>query len=216
MTDFSPRPARPGEPIRSEDWNYIQQAMLAEIVSLQARCDELRRYVDNMSVLHTMTNVESTEGKSYRLDETIPGEVGSYGAGIVGLISRQWVPPVKGAVGICRFTVTNSFDQLDFWSGAEGGNRNALDVTLNYVDGTTETFSGLFIHDRGALAPSGDENAFVEYLLSPSQWVWYRYRLTNPHPDREVVSVSFANASSEARSRVGNVLQLRARVRQLT
>ncbi len=215
MTEFKPRPAQPGEPIKSEDWNYVQQGLLDEILALRARCDDLRKYVDNMSVLHTMTNLESAEGKSYGLDETVPGEVGNYGAGVVGLISRQWVPPLKGNVGICRFTLTNAFDQLDFWAGAEGGNRRALEVTLNYADGTTETFPDLYVHDRAALAPAGDDNPFVEYILSPSQWVWYRYRLANPHPEREVISVSFANASPEARGRIGNVVQLRVKVRQL-
>jgi hypothetical protein len=215
LTEFQPRPAQPGEPIRSEDWNYIQQSLLAEIVSLQARCDRLQKYIDNMSVLHTMTNLESTEGRSYSLDETVPGEVGTYGSKVVGLISRQWVPPVKGDVGICRFTVTNTFDQLDYWAGAAGGNGKALSVTLNYADGGTASFPELFMHEVTALAPAGDDNPFVEYILSPSQWVWYRYRLTNPHPDREVISVTFANVGSDARSRVGDVLQLRARVRQL-
>ncbi|MDG6925370.1 MAG: hypothetical protein JRN09_02330 [Nitrososphaerota archaeon] len=215
MTEFQPRPAQPGGPIRSEDWNYIQRALLAEIVLLRARCDELQKYIDNMSVLHTMTNLESTEGRSYALNETVPGELGNYGSRIVGLISRQWVPPVKGEVGICRFTVTNTFDQLDYWAGAEGGNKKALDVRLNYADGSDASFSGLFTHEVTALAPAGDDNPFVEYILSPSQWVWYRYRLNNPHPEREVISISFANAISEARSRVGNVVQLRARVRQL-
>jgi hypothetical protein len=215
LTEFQPRPAQPGGPIRSEDWNYIQQALLAEIVSLQARCDGLQKYVDNMSVLHTMTNLESTEGRSYALNETVPGELGNYGSGIVGLISRQWVPPVKGEVGICRFAVANTFDQLDYWAGAEGGNKKALDVKLNYADGSDAGFPGLFTHEVTALAPAGDDNPFVEYILSPSQWVWYRYRLNNPHPEREVISISFANATSEARSRVGNVVQLRARVRQL-
>jgi hypothetical protein len=216
MTEFRPRPAQPGEPIRAEDWNYVQQGLLEEVNSLSARCDELKRYIDNMSVLHTMTNLESAEGRSYGLDETVPGEAGTYGAGIVGLVSRQWVSPLRGSVGICRFTLANSFDQLDYWAGADGGNRRAVDLALNYADGTSEVLPGLFVHDKNTLAPAGEDNPFIEYILSPTQWVWYRYRINNPHPDREVISVSFANSSPEARTRIGNLVQLRVRVRPLS
>lgn len=212
MSGFKPRIVQPGEPIRSEDWNYMQQ----ELLELEEKCAELKRYIDNMSVIHTMTNLDSTEGRSYRLDETVPGETGTYGGGVVGQITRQWVAPVKGRVGICRFTVTSTFEHLDFWAGAEGGNRKALDVALNYSDGTTEESRDLFVHERTALAPAGGDNPFIEFLVTPSQWAWYRYRVVNPRPELEILSVSFANSSADARTRVGNVLQLRARVRQLT
>lgn len=193
----------------------MQERLLGDLVALEARCEELKRYIDNMSVLHTMTNLTSAEGKSYGLEEEVPDELDTYGSASVGLITRQWVSPLKGEAGICRFTITNRFDQLDYWAGAAGGNRKALNVTLNYADGSTAEFPGLFVHDRDALAPAGDDNPFIEYLISPSLWVWYRYRLSNPHLEREVLSVSFANCSTDARSRVGNVLQLHTRVRQL-
>ncbi|HUI01872.1 MAG TPA: hypothetical protein VLU99_00755 [Nitrososphaerales archaeon] len=169
-----------------------------------------------MSEINTMTGLDSPEGRSYRLDEKVPGETGTYSTDLLGFITRQWVPSVRDAVvDICRFTVANLFDQLDYWAGAENGNQKALDIVIRYVDGTQETAKDLVIHERKKLSPKGAENPFVEFLLSPNQWVWYRYRLANPRPEKEVLSVTFRNSNPKATVRVADVLQLRTRIKPL-
>ncbi|MDG6966912.1 MAG: hypothetical protein JRN23_06100 [Nitrososphaerota archaeon] len=216
MTSFKPRIAQPGGTITSDDWNYIQQGILEDLVRLETENAELRRYVDNMSETNTMTRLDSPEGRSYGLDEKVPGEAATYGTSLLGFITRQWLPSVRDAsVDICRFTVANIFDQLDYWAGADNGGQKALDITIRYVDGTSETVKGLLIHERKKLSPRGEENPYVEFLLSPNQWVWYRYRLANPHPDKEVLTVTFRNSNPKAMTRIADAVQLRTRVKQL-
>jgi hypothetical protein len=216
MTSFKPRVAQPGDAIRSDDWNYVQQGLLDDLNRLEADYIELRRYVDNMSEIHTITQLQSPEGKSYALDEKVPGETGTYETKVLGFINRQWLPSVRAAVAdICRFAVSGLFDQLDYWAGADNGNTKALDVIIRYLDGSTETVRGLFVHERKKLAPRGMDNPYVEFLLAPNQWVWYRYRLANPHPDSEVLNVTFKNSNVKAATRVADAVQLRTRVKQL-
>jgi hypothetical protein len=45
--------------------------------------------------------------------------------------------------------------------------------------------------------------------------VWYRYRLLNPNPDKEVLSVLFSNSDPTCTPRIANVLQLRTKIKQL-
>jgi hypothetical protein len=215
LANFKPKLAQPGEPIRSEDWNYIQQGLLDDIAQLEAKYAELRNYVDNMSEVNTVTNLDSPQGKAYRLDEAVPGEKGTYETPVLGYITKQWMAPIRGIADVCRFTLTDTFDQLDFWAGAENGNRSALDVTLRYADGTTEAIKGLYVHDRGKLQPKGADNPYVGFLLAPNQRVWYRYRIKNPQPTREVLSVTFKNTNPDCAARIGNVVHLRTRVKQL-
>jgi hypothetical protein len=216
LTSFKPRVAQPGDTIRSEDWNYVQQGLLDDLSRLEADYMELRKYVDNMSEIHTITQLESPEGKAYALDEKVPGESGTYETKVLGFISKQWLPSVRGAVAdICRFTVTDMFDQLDYWAGAENGNTKALDIAVRYVDGSTEFIRGIFVHERKKLASKGVENPYVEFLLAPNQWVWYRYRLVNPRPDKEVLNVTFKNSNVKSTTRVADTIQLRTRIRQL-
>lgn len=132
------------------------------------------------------------------------------------MITKQWVPSVRSAsVDICRFSIGNFFDQLDYWAGAENGNAKALDVTLRYVDGSSETIKDLVVHEKTKLSPRGAENPYVAFLLSPNEWVWYRYSLSNPHPEKEVLSVTFRNSNPKVTARVADVVQLRTRVKQL-
>ena len=216
MTTFKPRVAQPGDAIRSDDWNYVQQGLLDDLNRLEADYVELRKYVDNMSEIHTITQLMSPEGKAYALDEKVPGEAVTYETKVLGFITKQWLPSVRGAVAdICRFTVTDLFDQLDYWSGAENGNTRALEITTRYVDGSTETVKDLFVHERKKLAPRGTDNPYVEFLLAPNQSVWYRYRLVNPRPDREVLTVTFKNSNVKATTRIADTIQLRTRIKQL-
>jgi len=216
LTTFKPKIAQPGDTITSEDWNYIQQGILEDLVRLETENAELRRYVDNMSEVNTITRLDSPEGKSYGLDEKVSGETGTYGTDLLGFITRQWLPSVRSAsVDICRFTVANLFDQLDYWAGAENGNQKALDITLRYVDGSAETMKNLLVHERKKLSPKGTDNPYVEFLLAPNQWVWYRYRLSNPHPDKEVLALTFKNSNPRATTRIADVIQLRTKIKQL-
>ena len=101
---------------------------------------------------------------------------------------------------------------LDYWAGAEGGNKKALDVVFNYIDGTYATVSDLFVHDRTKLKSKGSQNPYIEYLLAPNEYVWYRYRVPNPDPEKEVLTVSFSNKDSECTPRIGNAIHYRARL----
>lgn len=216
MTSFKPRIAKPGDTITSADWNSIQESILEDLTRLETENAELRRYIDNMSEVNTMTRLDSPEGRSYGLDEKVPGETGTYETDLLGYIGRQWLPSVRGAsVNICRFTVASHFDQLDYWAGAENGDQKALDLTVRYADGTSETVKDLVVHERRKLSPKGADNPYVGFLVAPNYWVWYRYRLPNPHADREAFSVTFRNSNPKSTVRIADVVQLRTRVRQL-
>ena len=135
MTKFSPILRKPGEIIKSEDWNRMQEDILSDIEELERKLQVLRDYVDNMEESATMLNMDSIVGKSYNLDEVIPGETSSYDAPIVGLLTKQWLPP-RGEVGdICRFSVVARLELLDYWSGAENGDKNALKLSLTILTG---------------------------------------------------------------------------------
>jgi hypothetical protein len=101
---------------------------------------------------------------------------------------------------------------LDYWAGAENGDKKALEVTFNYIDGTSAVVSDLFVHDRLKLRPKGVENPYIEYLLSPNEHVWYRYRLVNPNSRKEVLSVSFKNVVQGCAPRIGNVIHYRSKI----
>lgn len=100
--------------------------------------------------------------------------------------------------------------------GATNGNAKALEITIRYVDGSTEVVKDLFVHERGKLTAKGTDNPYVEFLLSPNQWVWYRYRLVNPRPDKEALNVTFKNTNVKSTVRVADAIQLRTRIKQLS
>ena len=137
MAKFNPILKKPGEIIRSEDWNKIQQDMLEDIEELETKLRALKDYVDNMEESATMLSMDSTIGKAYALDEVLPGETSSYRDTVVGILSKQWLLQ-KGVVGdICKFSVVSQLETLDYWSGAENGNKKTLEITFNYIDGTS-------------------------------------------------------------------------------
>jgi len=215
MPKFKPILKRPGELIRSEDWNKIQEDVREDLERLEKESERLRAYIEMMTESVTLTNLESPVGKPYRLDEEVPGEVGSYATSVVGYITRQWLAK-EGAGEICRFGVLSHFDVLYYWAAANNGNRRALEIVVEYVDGTVHVEKDVYVHEWSKLQPKGSENPYVEYLLSPNERVWYKYQLRNPHPDKEVRYVTFLNRDPECNVRVGNVLQHVSRVRPLS
>ena len=206
MTKFNPILRKPGEVIKSEDWNQMQEDIRDDIEELKRKLDSLKDYIDNMQEITTMLDMNSIVGKSYDLDVTIPGEASSYDSPIVGLITKQWLM-LKGEVGdICRFSVVANLNSFEYWSGAENGDKKALQIGFNYMDGTNALINDLFIHDRTKLRPKGSENPYLEYLLSPNELVWYRYRIVNPNPEKEVLTISFKKIISDCTPRIGNVI----------
>jgi hypothetical protein len=210
---FKPILRKPGEVIRSEDWNRMQEDILGDIQELEAKLQKLREYVDSMEQTETLLNMVSPVGTSYALNEVVPGEKTSYDSPVVGLITRQWVAP-RGTEGvICRFGIAAKFESMDYWSGAENGDRKTLEITFEYIDGTSAVVNGLHVHERSKLRPKGSENPYIEYLLSPNENVWYRYKAKNPSPEKEVLTVTFRNTNPECIPRIGNVIHYSSRIR---
>jgi len=212
MVEFEPIKKNPGEVIRSEDWNNMQEGIRADLEELERKLQDLRNYTDSMQETTTLLNISSLGGTSYNLNEVIPNETTSYEAPIVGLLAKQWLLE-KGKTGeICKFGVVTHLDSIDYWSGAENGDKKALEVIFDYMDGTNAVVSGLFVHDRSKLRPKGAENPYLEYLLSPNEYVWYRYKIDNPNPEKEVLNISFRCTDSQCTPRIGNVLHYRSKI----
>ena len=212
MTKFRPFIRKPGEVIKSEEWNKMQEDIKADIEELESKLAQLKDYVDSMEESTTMLNIESLVGKSYNLDEIIPGETSSYDAPVVGLITKQWVLPEGDLGDICKFSVVAHLEAINYWSGAENGDKKALEVVFNYIDGTSSVISELFIHGRRKLRPKGNENPYLEYLLSPNEHVWYRYHVINPYPEKEVLNICFKKAIKDCTPRIGNVFHYRSKI----
>jgi hypothetical protein len=213
MPKFEPIKKSPGELIRSEDWNKIQEDVQTDLTTLEEEIKRLKEYIDNMTGSVTLTNMESPVGTSFRLNEEIPGEVGNYSISVLGYINRQYVLGREQTGDICKFGVLDYFDRLYYWAGANKSDKGCLDITLEYVDGTMYPASALFIHDWTQLQVKGDLNPYEEYLLSPNERVWYKYTITNPNPDKEVRYVSFKDADPDNAPRIANVIQHVARIR---
>jgi hypothetical protein len=212
MTKFNPILRKPGEVIKSEDWNRMQEDIRDDIEELKRTIDSLKDYIESMQESTTMLDMNSLVGKPYNLDMTIPGETQGYDASVVGLISKQWLIP-KGEVGdICRFSVVATINSLEYWSGAENGDKKALQIVFNYMDGTSALIDELFIHDRTKLRPKGAENPYLEYLLTPNELVWYRYRIINPNPEKEVLTISFKKTIADCTPRIGNVIHYKSNI----
>ena len=215
MPKFEPVKKKPGDLIRSDDWNRIQEDIRADLAALEEEIRRLRNYVDNMTESVTLINLDSPVGMSYGLDQVVPGETGNYATSVLGYITRQWVLG-RGKTGeICRFGILDYFDLLHYWSGADNGDKKTLEIAIEYVDGTIHTASEIFIHEWTELRPKGSDNPYVEYLLSPNERVWYKYELRNPNPDKEVRYVYFRNANEECVPRIANVVQHIARLRPI-
>jgi len=213
MTKFSPILRKPGEIIKSEDWNKMQEDIRDDFDELKRKFDELKEYIDNMEESTTMLNMNSLVGKSYNLDEVIKGETSSYDASVVGLLTKQWLIPKEEVGDICRYSIVANLNSLEFWSGAEKGDKKALEVVFNYMDGTSAVIGELFVHEKNELRPKGTENPYLEYLLSPNELVWYRYRVANPNPEKEVLTVSFKKIIRDCTPRIGNVIHYSSKIK---
>ena len=212
MAKFKPILRKPGEVIRSEDWNKMQEDIISDIKDLEQRLLTLKDYVDSMEQTQTLINMISPVGTPYNLNEIVPGEKTSYDSAVIGPLTKQWLHE-KGGIGvICTFGIAAKFETMDFWSGAENGDRKTLDIVLEYLDGTNANISDLFIHERSKLRPKGNENPYLEYLLSPNENVWYRYHVANPSPNKEVLTLTFKNTNKECTTRVGNVLYYSSKI----
>lgn len=194
---------KPGDLIRSEEWNKIIDELTA-----------LRKYIDNMTRSVTLTQLLSPIGKSYSLSSNVEDEF-NYGIDIMGLITKQYYLDKNSVGNICKFGLNDHADVISYWSGAAGGDREALDILVEYVDGTVYNARGLFIHEWSNLRPRGAKNPYVEYLQSPNQRLWYRYVLVNPNPDKEIRYITFADASKDSAVRIANVLHYTTRVKPL-
>jgi hypothetical protein len=194
---------KPGDLIRSEEWNRIIDELAG-----------LRKYIDNMTRSVTLTQLSSPIGKSYNLSTNMEDEY-NYGIDTMGLITKQYYTD-KNTVGtICRFGLNDYADTVSYWSGAVGGDKEVLDITVEYVDGTAFNAKGVYIHEWSNLRPRGAKNPYVEYLQSPNQRLWYRYVLVNPYPDKEIRYITFADASKDSAVRIANILHYTTRVKQL-
>ena len=213
MTKFNPILRKPGEVIKSEDWNNMQEDIRVDLEGLNHKIDALKEYIDSLEETTTMINMDSLVGTSFNLDEVIKGETSSYDASVVGLISKQWLIPRKEVDDICRFSIVDHLEVLEYWSGCENGDKKVLEIVFNYMDGTSAVISDLFIHDRIKLRSKGSDNPYLEYLLSPNELVWYRYRVTNPNPKKEVLTVNFKKTLTECIPRIGNVIHYRSKIK---
>ncbi|HEX2408031.1 MAG TPA: hypothetical protein VHJ38_12580, partial [Nitrososphaeraceae archaeon] len=92
--EFKPITRKPGDPIRSEDWNMMQDMLLSDMYSLKKEIDQLREHVNNLSETIVLNNLESSVGTPYALDEIVQGESNSYNLKTVGLITKQYVTSV--------------------------------------------------------------------------------------------------------------------------
>jgi hypothetical protein len=208
LAKFKPIKKNPGDVIRSEDWNKMQDDIRADL-------ERIEENVSRLAETTTLTGLESSTGKSFSLIDVVPGEKGSYESAVMGLITKQWCLPGGETGEICRYGIMSSFDFLHYWAGAEGGDKKALDVSLEYVDGSTSSFNGLLVHERGKLRPMGDLNPYLEYILAPNDRVWYKYQIANPNPEKEVRYVSFKNSMAGCTPRVGNVIHMVTKVKLL-
>ncbi|MDI6729986.1 MAG: hypothetical protein QMD06_00365 [Candidatus Altarchaeum sp.] len=215
MTKFEPIIKNPGDLIRSEEWNKMQEEIRTDLDELNEKIGKLKEYVENMLYSVTLTDAKSSLGISYNLDGSVPGESDNYGTSIVGNITKQWCLG-KGNTGkICRFGIIDFMDMLYYWSGAGEGDKKTLKIMIEYVDGDVYNTDDLFIHKWSELRPKGGENAYIEYLLSPNERVWYKYMLKNPKPDKEVRYIYFENTNSGCTPRIGNVVQYLTKIRQM-
>ncbi len=201
--DFEPVYKKPGELIKSDEWNKI----LDELINL-------RKFIETMTRSVTLTSLASPIGASYSLSTGMPDDF-NYGTDVMGLITRQYYVRTKEAGEICRFGIHDFADVIYYWSGVAKGDRDSLKITLEYVDGMTFASEKLFIHEWSKLKPKGSKNPYAEYLHSPNQRVWYKYGLDNPSPEKGIRYITFEDVSAGAAVRIANVLHYVTRVKPL-
>jgi hypothetical protein len=201
--EFVPEYKKPGDLIRSEEWNKI----LDELVNL-------KKYIENMSRTVTLTSLASPIGRQFELSAGVTEEF-NYGINVMGLITRQYYLGGKETGDICKFGLNDQADIISYWSGAANGDKDALEIMIEYVDGSNFTSEKLFIHEWSNLRAKGNKNPYVEYLQSPNQRLWYRYLLVNPHPEISIRFITFRDINPECATRIANVIHYTTRVKQL-
>lgn len=219
MANFEPLLRKPGEYINAEDWNKIQEGLLGEIIRLDKELGSLKNYVDNMMETFTLIGLESQYGKSYLLDEPIPGESKTYESKVMGLITKQWLPVSRDREDyICNFGIMEYFEVLHFWAGAEKGDKKMLDVELVYIDGPPAVIgSKLFINDRNSISTIKDsDNPYLEFVAGPNKTSWYKYQAINNNPEKKVAYIRFKNTNPESTPRIGNVIHLKSRIKPIS
>lgn len=200
---FEPIVKKPGDVIRSDEWNKIQE----ELVSL-------RKYIDNMTRSVTLTALPSPIGSAYSLSSNVPDDF-NYGIDVLGLISRQYYVGKAETGDICKFGLNDYADTISYWSGAANGDKEAIEIQLEYIDGSVHTSEKLVIHEWTNLRPKGNKNPYVEYLQSPNQRLWYRYALINPNPDKAIRYITFRDITKDVAVRIANVVHYTTRVKPL-
>jgi len=215
MPRFKPITRKPGDIISAEDWNKMQEEILRDIAELSEGIAKLREYVDSLTETTTILNPASSVGTFYGLDENVPGEGMNYMTGVIGVITRQWAME-RGKVGdLCKFGIATYFEALEYWAGAEDGDKKALDIVFEYLDGTSSIVNGLYVHECSKLRPKGADNPWVEYLLSPNERVWYRYKISNPNPQKEVFNVIFKKTDTTCILKIGNAIHYKSKMTAL-
>jgi hypothetical protein len=208
MTEFKPLIRKPGDTIKAEEWNMIQEGLINEIV-------RLREYIDTLGYTIILTAAESFIGRAYALDEPIQGGYESFGVKSLGLITKQWVQTSSG--DICKFGVFERFEYLQFWACADNGDKKTLSISFEYADGSIEKINdNLFINDKVKLSLSSEENPYIEFISAQiGKEVFYKYQVKNPKPDKAVRYVIFSNVNPACITRIGNVLILKSKVYSL-
>lgn len=201
---YEPVYKKPGDLIRSEDWNRVQDELVG-----------LRSYIESMTRSITLASLPSAVGTAYGLTGNQDPEF-NYNTEVLGLITKQYFVGKKETGDICRFGINDYMDVLSYWSGAADGEKEAMTVTFEYVDGTSFTSDSLFINEWSSLRPRSPKNPYIEFLQSPNQRLWYRYALINPNPEKEIRYVVFRDVNPESAIRVANVIHYTTRVRPLT
>ena len=97
--------------------------------------------------------MKAAAGRSFGLDEEVPGEASNYRVKSMGMITKQWVTSVIGEGDVCHFGITDYFDVLYYWAGAENGNQNMLDIELEYADDTiAKVLENGYVNDKNTLS----------------------------------------------------------------
>jgi hypothetical protein len=188
----------------------MQRGLLAEIKRLRAE-------LENMTETIILAGLSSRVGASYDLDEEVRFQVG-YGEKAIGLITRQWVTEVEGAGEICSFGIMEPFDRLYYWASAENGDKKTLDIAIEYMERPSMTVgSSLYVNDRhNPPTNQSPDNPWDIVMTSVNQLGWYKYQLANPYPGEAVKSVTFFNIDETCTPRIGNLVHLKTKVRQLS
>lgn len=200
---FEPAYKKPGDLILSDEWNRI----LEELVSL-------RNYVDSMTSPVTLTSLESMKGgTSYALDHKADEDL-YFGTNIWGLITKQYYLGKKEMGDICMFGIDDYADVVYYWASAVNGNKDALEIVLEYTDGSRYKSPKLYVQEWKNYQEKDPRNPFVEYISLP-KGVWYKYAFVNPYPDKVIRFITFRDVESETAVKIGNVLQYIRRIRPL-